>query len=178
MYDLKALDLANEANAGKTLNQALEGKQPVLTGEYTLTNVEDTEKPTVKVAKDYTVTTTNEVKTVADDLAEELEIPDKADYDIKYWSETVDGDTAFDFTVAPTGDVTLYRVYKQTPVTTYTIKYYNEDGSELLDTKTINAGEKAEELEITAERLLDDYLPLADVIAETVLADIRNEEDD
>lgn len=73
MYDLKALDLANEANAGKTLAEALEGKQPVLTGEYTLTNVEDTEKPTVKVAKDYVVTTTDETKSVAEDLAKELE---------------------------------------------------------------------------------------------------------
>lgn len=46
-----------------------------------------------------------------------------------------------------------------------------------VNTASLKDKKKAEEFELTAERLLDDYLPLADVIAETVLADIRNEED-
>ncbi len=47
-----------------------------------------------------------------------------------------------------------------------------------VNTSALTDRKKAEELELTAERLLDDYLPLADVIAETVLADIRNEENE
>lgn len=42
-----------------------------------------------------------------------------------------------------------------------------------VNTTVLTDRSKAEELELTAERLLDDYLPLADVIAETVTADIR-----
>ncbi|MCR5329790.1 MAG: cyclodeaminase/cyclohydrolase family protein [Lachnospiraceae bacterium] len=42
-----------------------------------------------------------------------------------------------------------------------------------VNTTALTDRSKAEELELTAERLLDDYLPLADVIAETVTADIR-----
>ena len=43
-----------------------------------------------------------------------------------------------------------------------------------VNTTTLTDKKKAEELELTAERLLDDYLPLADVIAETVMADIKS----
>ena len=42
-----------------------------------------------------------------------------------------------------------------------------------VNTTALKDRKKAEEFELTAERLLDDYLPLADVIAETVTSDIR-----
>ena len=47
-----------------------------------------------------------------------------------------------------------------------------------VNTTALNDRAKAEELELTAERLLDDYLPLADVIAETVYDEIRSSDDD
>ena len=47
-----------------------------------------------------------------------------------------------------------------------------------VNTAALNDRAKAEELELTAERLLDDYLPLADVIAETVFDEIRSNEKD
>ena len=46
-----------------------------------------------------------------------------------------------------------------------------------VNTSSLKDRNKAEELELTAERLLEDYLPLADVIAETVTADIRDSAD-
>ena len=46
-----------------------------------------------------------------------------------------------------------------------------------INTVSLKDKKKAEELEITAERLLDDYLPLSEVIAETALAEIRNSDD-
>lgn len=46
-----------------------------------------------------------------------------------------------------------------------------------VNTSSLTDKSKAEELELTAERLLEDYLPLADVIAETVTADIRDSAD-
>ena len=42
-----------------------------------------------------------------------------------------------------------------------------------INTVELNDRKKAEELELTAERLLDDYLPFADMIAETIMSDIR-----
>ena len=47
-----------------------------------------------------------------------------------------------------------------------------------VNTTSLTDRKKAEELEITAERLLDDYLPLADVIAETVMSDIRSDSEE
>ena len=44
-----------------------------------------------------------------------------------------------------------------------------------VNTSTLKDAKKAEELELTAERLLEDYLPLADVIAETVRGEIKGE---
>ena len=76
MYDIKALDLANANNAGKTLAEIVAAATPVLTGEYTLTNVEDTEKPTVKAAREYAVQEAEGVKSVADADAEELKDAD------------------------------------------------------------------------------------------------------
>ena len=46
-----------------------------------------------------------------------------------------------------------------------------------VNTSSLKDRNKAEELELTAEHLLEDYLPLADVIAETVTADIRDSAD-
>jgi|GEM_PF-2885715 len=74
MYDMSALDLANKN--GKTLEEVLSAAKPVLTGEYTLSNVEDTEKPTVKIAGNYTVTTTENVKSVSEEDAEALKDTD------------------------------------------------------------------------------------------------------
>ena len=80
MYDMSALDLAN--NGGKTLEEILSAATPVLTGEYTLSNVEDTQKPTVKIAGDYTVTSTTDpetevtTKTVSEEDEETLQDTD------------------------------------------------------------------------------------------------------
>ena len=42
-----------------------------------------------------------------------------------------------------------------------------------VNTSSMNNRMKAEELELTADRLLEDYVPLSEVIAETVTADLR-----
>ena len=71
IYDMAALNLATKNN--KTLNEVIAEATPVLTGEYTLTDVEDTEKPEVKVVEDYNVAVENEVKSVSDQDAEKFE---------------------------------------------------------------------------------------------------------
>ncbi|MCR5322613.1 MAG: cyclodeaminase/cyclohydrolase family protein [Lachnospiraceae bacterium] len=47
-----------------------------------------------------------------------------------------------------------------------------------VNTTALKDRKVAEEFELTAERLLEDYLPLADIIADNVTADIREGEDD
>ncbi|MCR5685299.1 MAG: cyclodeaminase/cyclohydrolase family protein [Lachnospiraceae bacterium] len=42
-----------------------------------------------------------------------------------------------------------------------------------VNTSSMNNRMKAEELELTADRLLEDYIPLSEVISETVTADLR-----
>ena len=46
-----------------------------------------------------------------------------------------------------------------------------------VNTSSMNNRMKAEELELTADRLLEDYLPLSDVIAQTVTDDLRENAD-
>lgn len=76
MYDFKALDLAKAENAGKTLAEIAEAATPALTGEYTLSNVEDTNGPKVYAVREYEVAVENEVKTVSEEDAEELKATD------------------------------------------------------------------------------------------------------
>ncbi|MCR5352685.1 MAG: class B sortase [Clostridiales bacterium] len=103
----------------------------------------------------YTITYYNEdgtevveTKTInAGDKAEELSIPAKDGY-ISYWSTTPDGDTPFDFDNAPSGDVTLYQVYKPISEEQYTVTYYNEDGTEVLHTVEVDYNNAAEKFPI------------------------------
>ena len=47
-----------------------------------------------------------------------------------------------------------------------------------VNTATLRDRVKASEYEMTADRLLEDYLPMAEVIAEEITADIREEKED
>ena len=87
-----------------------------------------------------------EQKTVGADQgfkAEDLDITAIYGYD-SYWSATPGGEP-FDMNTVLDGDISLYIVYK--PIQ-YTVTYYNEDGSEVVDTITVNFGNKTEKLEI------------------------------
>ncbi len=82
----------------------------------------------------------------SDTKATAPDAPEKEGYTFAYWGDQFGN--RFDFDTLITSNRNLYAYYNANQ---YTVTYYNEDGSTVVDAKTVNAGSNAENLAIPAK---------------------------